>query len=355
MRILLVTPPWIRVPPVAYGGIELVVSGLADGLVAAGHDVTLVAPGGSKTTAELKTVFDEPMFELLGDARIETVQALTAYRMRHEFDIIHDHTAAVGPALASVADGPPVVHTLHHAWDDVQAELARLISPPVRLVAISRSQAEMAPVDVTIPAIVHNGIPLGRYPFSSDKEDYLLWVGRATADKGPETAIEVACRVGRPLVLVIKVNQRDERHYWEEVLEPQIEVSSAPVDVVFNGCHAEKCELMAKAWAVLVPIDWEEPFGLVMPESNACGAPVVAFARGAVPELIEDGVTGFAVPPGDVDAFCVAVERAGEIDPAACRRHVEEQFSSQRMVAGYERAYEMVQSIDLRRDVTVVL
>jgi glycosyltransferase involved in cell wall biosynthesis len=303
----------------------------------------------------LKAVFDGPMFEQLGDARVETVQALSAYRLRHEFDIIHDHTAAVGPALAAVADGPPVVHTLHHAWDDVQSELARLISPPVRLVAISRAQAELAPVDVTLPAIVHNGIPVERYPLSLDKDDFLLWVGRASPDKGPETAIEVANRLGRPLVLVIKVNQKDERRYWDTVLGPRIDDSFVPVDVILNGGHAKKCELMANAWAVLFPIDWEEPFGLVMPEANACGTPIVAFGKGAVPEVVEDGVTGFIVPAGDVDAFCAAVERAGEIDPMACRRHVEERFSSQRMVAAYERAYEMVQAIDLRRDITVVL
>ena len=355
MRILLVTPPWIRVPPAAYGGVELVVSGLADGLVDAGHEVTLVAPGGSETRAELKAVFDEPMFEHLGDARIETVQALSAYRLRHEYDIVHDHTAAVGPALASLADGPPVVHTLHHAWDPVQAELARLVSPPVRLVAISRSQARLAPEDVTIPLIVHNGIPMERYPFCADKDDYLLWVGRASPDKGPETAVEVATRLERPLVVVIKINQRDEHEYWEGVVEPSIAASPISVEVVPNAGHERKTELMARASAVLMPVAWEEPFGLVMPEANACGTAVVAFDRGAVPEVIDDGTTGFVVPPGDIDAFCAAVDRTGEIDPEACRAHVEERFSAKRMVAGYERAYEMVEAIDLRGGVTVVL
>jgi glycosyltransferase involved in cell wall biosynthesis len=355
MRILLVTPPWIRVPPTAYGGIELVVSGLADGLVAAGHEVTLVAPGGSETRAQLRAVFDEPMFEQLGDARIATVQALAAYRMRHEFDVIHDHTAAVGPALGSLSDGPPVVHTLHHAWDEVQAELARLISPPVRLVAISEDQAKHAPDDVTITGVVHNGIPIDRYPFVAEKEEYLLWVGRASPDKGPETAIEAAGRLGRPLVIVVKVNQKDEREYWEGVIEPVIESSPVAIEVVPNAGHERKAKLMGEAASLLVPIAWEEPFGLVMPEANACGTPVVAFAEGAAPEVIEDGVTGYVVPAGDVDAFCAAIDRVGEIDPAACRRHIEEHFSAERMVADYERLYETVQTVDLRDDVTIVL
>jgi glycosyltransferase involved in cell wall biosynthesis len=355
VRILLVTPPWIRVPPAAYGGIELVVSGLADGLVAAGHDVTLVAPGGSATRAELESVFDGPMFEHLGDPRIATVNALSAYRMRHEFDVIHDHTAAVGPALGAVADGPPVIHTLHHPWDDVQAELARLVSPPVRLVAISRNQAAQAPDDVTITAVVYNGLPVERYPFSVEKDDYLLWVGRSSPDKGPTTAIEVAHRLSRPLVMIIKVNQRDEHEYWQQVLDPAIRSSAVQVEVVQNAGHEEKTELMARAAVLLVPIAWDEPFGLVMPEANACGTPAVAFARGAASEVIADGTTGFVVPAGDVTAFCSATERAVTLDPGACRRHVEERFSSQRMVAGYERAYEMVTTIDLREGITVVL
>ena len=139
MKILQVAPPWLSVPPSAYGGIEWVVSGLADGLVDAGHKVTLIASGGSQTKARLVSAFDDPPFGKLGDARIETIQALTAYRDRGDYDIIHDHTAAVGPALAAFADGPPVVHTLHLPWLDEQIRLARLIAPPVRLVAVWRA------------------------------------------------------------------------------------------------------------------------------------------------------------------------------------------------------------------------
>jgi glycosyltransferase involved in cell wall biosynthesis len=333
----------------------LVVSGLADGLVDGGHEVTLVAPGGSDTRADLKAVFDEPMYAQLGDARIETVQALSAYRLRGDFDIIHDHTAAVGPALAALGDGPPVIHTLHHAWDDVQVRLARLVSPPVRLVAISHDQASRAPDDVSIPAIVRNGIPVERYPFVTEKDDYLLWVGRATPDKGPATAIEVAARLRRSLAIVIKVNQQDEREYWRDVIEPLVKSSPIDIEVVDNADHARKARLMSKAAVLLAPVRWAEPFGLVMPEANACGTPVVAFDAGAVSEVIADGTTGFVVPPGDVDEFCRAVDRAADIDPEACRDHVVEHFSAERMVAGYERVYEMVQAIDLRAGITVVL
>ncbi len=348
MKILQVAPPWLSVPPLGYGGIEWVVSGLTDGLVDAGHEVTLLASGGSKTRAQLETVFEEPPFEQLGDARIETIQALTAYRRRGEYDLIHDHTAAVGPALGAVAGGPPVVHTLHLAWLDEQIQLARLIAPPVRLVAISNDQAARAPADVPISAVVHNGVPVDRYPFTAEKDDYLLFVGRANREKGPEVAIEISSRLGRPLIMAIKINERYERKYWREVLQPL--VASAPVDieVVPDPNHERKADLMARAAAVVVPIQWAEPFGMVMPEANACGTPVVAFDMGAASEVIAHGKTGFVVPPGDLDAFCAAIDQTKELLPEDCRTHVIEHFSVQRMVADYERVYETVSTIDLR-------
>jgi glycosyltransferase involved in cell wall biosynthesis len=344
------------VPPSRYGGIEWVVSGLADGLVDAGHDVTLLASGGSTTRASLKSVFDEPPFEQLGDARIEAIQALTAYRCRSDFDIIHDHTAAVGPAIASLTVGPPVVHTLHHAWVDEQVRLARLIAPPVRLVAISQDQAARSPDDVPITAVVHNGIPVDRYPFTSEKDNYLLFVGRASRDKGPALAIEIARRLGRHLVIAMKTNEPSERAYWREVLQPLIASDPVGIDVAPNPKHERKTALMARAAAVVLPIQWAEPFGLVMPEANACGTPVVAFDMGAAREVIAHGETGFVVPPGDLDAFCAAVDQTKELLPRDCRTHVIKRFSVQRMVADYERVYRAVSTIDLRGpDHTVVV
>ena len=344
-------PPWLPVPPSAYGGIEWVVSGLADGLVDAGHDVTLCASGGSTTRARLETVFAEPPFEQLGDSRIETIQALTAYRLRSDYDLVHDHTAAVGPALAALTDGPPVVHTLHLPWVDEQIRLARLIAPPVKLVAISHDQAARAPEDIPISAVVHNGIPIDRYPFTTDKDDYLLFVGRANREKGPEVAIEIAGRLGRPLIMAMKINERNEREYWQDVLRPLIASAPYDIEVVPNPEHERKAGLMARAAAVVLPIQWAEPFGLVMPEANACGTPVVAFDTGAAREVIADGKTGYVVPPGDLDTFCAAVERATELLPRDCRTHVVERFSVERMVTDYEQVYETVSTVDLRTPV----
>ena len=348
MRILQLAPPWLSVPPSAYGGVEWVVSGLADGLTDAGHDVTLLASGGSETRARLETVFDRPPFEQLGDARIETIQALTAYLRRGDYDLIHDHTPVVGPALAALSDGPPVVHTLHLPWLDEQIRLARLIAPPVWLVAISHDQAARAPDDVPISAVVPNGIPLDRYPFRDDKDDYLLFVGRANREKGPELAIEIARRLGRPLIMAIKINERYEHEHWEQVLQPLIASAGAGIEVVRDPNHELKADLMARAAVVVVPIQWAEPFGLVMPEANACGTAVVAFDMGAAREVIAHGKTGFVVPAGDLDAFCAAVERTKELLPRDCRTHVVDRFSVPRMVAGYEQVYETVSTIDLR-------
>jgi glycosyltransferase involved in cell wall biosynthesis len=225
--------------------------------------------------------------------------------------------------------------------------LARLVAPPVRLVAISHDQAARSPADVPITAVVHNGIPVDRYPFRPNKDDYLLFVGRASPDKGPAPAIEIARRLGRHLVMAIKINEPAECAYWDEVLLPLI-ASDPTVDVVPNPKHEPKADLMAGAAAVVVPIRWAEPFGLVMAEANACGTPVVAFDVGAAREVVGHGRTGFVVPPGDLDAFCTAVEHTGDLIPHDCRTHVVRHFSAQRMVANYERVYEAVSTIDLR-------
>jgi glycosyltransferase involved in cell wall biosynthesis len=340
MRILQLAPPWLAVPPAGYGGTEWVVSALADGLVAAGHDVTLLASGGSRTTARLQTVFEDPPFDRLGDPWVETMQALAGYRDRRTYDVIHDHTGTAGPALASVVEGTPTVHTLHRPWTDSQRLLAQAVSPPVHLVAISHDQSQDAPPGVSVAGVVHNGVLLARYSLVEKKQNFLLFVGRAHPEKGPQVAVEVARRLGRPLVMAIKVNEPIEKAYWDEVLEPLCR--ELDVEVHFEPGHKEKVDLMGHAAALLAPIQWREPFGMVIPEANACGTPVVAFARGAAPELIVHGQTGFLVPPGDVDGFCAATDRVGDIEPARCRSHVGEYFSAEKMVAGYEEIYQSV-------------
>jgi hypothetical protein len=163
MRILQVAPPWFRVPPVGYGGTERVIAILADGLVAAGHDVTLLASGGSRTSARLRSVFDEPPSQALGCPACEISHWMGAYRLRNEFDVIHDHSSVIGAALAAVADGPPVVHTVHGPWDPPIAAAYDALPPSLRIVAISRDHARRAPSGLDVD-VIHHGIDLARLP-----------------------------------------------------------------------------------------------------------------------------------------------------------------------------------------------
>lgn len=339
MRILQIAPPWFPVPPPGYGGTELVVSALTDGLVAMGHDVTLVASGGSRTSAHLCTVYDRAPSRQLGDSVTELPHVLAGHRRRADFDLVHDHTP-LGASLASLAPGPPVVHTVHGPWEEPLVRLYRTICRQVHLVAISHDHAGRAPVDIVLAGIVHNGIDVDRYPFNGDPSRHLAWLGRAGPDKGADLAVEVARRTGRPLRIGMKVNEPAEERWWHEVLEPRI--VGQPVEVTFNATHRQKVELLRDALALLAPLRWDEPFGLVLVEAQACGTPVIAFARGAAPELVADGTTGVVVAPDDLDAMVDAVDRVGALERRDCRARVVERFSAARMVDGYATVYDRV-------------
>ncbi len=338
MRILMVAPPWFPVPPASYGGIELMVGALTDGLTARGHDVTLVASGGSTTTGDLRVVYEEAPSAQLGDTVVELGHVLAAYEGVDAYDVVHDHSGLIGPALAAAAGGPPVVHTLHGPWTEANARVYRWLSDRVHLVAISHDQASRRPEGVEIAGVVHNGIDLDAYRLGSRRGDTLAFVGRATPDKGPHTAIEVARQLGRRLVMAIKVNEPAEHAYFHEVLEPAM--ADVDVELVIGADHERKVEILSSASCTLVPIQWDEPFGLVMTESMACGTPVVAFARGSAPELIDDGVSGILVEPGDVTGMVEAVAQAERLDGARVRAHVAESLGADQMVLGYERLYE---------------
>lgn len=340
MHIGMVAPVWFPVPPKGYGGIELVVALLADGLVDAGHDVTLFASGGSTTKAKLVSPLEvAPEPHLLGNPWYDAYHALAAYLHAEEFDVVHDHAAVVGPVLGALLRGrPPVVHTLHGPWTEPTRLLYSLAADYVHLVAISEAQRNDN-LDVRYAATVYNGIDLDAYPFRAEKDDYLVYIGRANPDKGPAEAIAAARHAGTPIRLILKRGEAPERAYYEEAVVPLL---GDDVEVLENVSHEEKVELLGGAKAMLFPIRWPEPFGLVMVEAMACGTPVVTTNWGAAPELVEDGVTGFRRDSyGDlVDAL----RWVGEIDPAACRARVEERFSARAMVDGYLRVYEQVTS-----------
>jgi glycosyltransferase involved in cell wall biosynthesis len=333
LKIAQIAPPWIAVPPPGYGGIEWVVALLADELAERGHDVTLFASGGSVTKAKLDSVFDPaPGPTKIGDTYLEVMHAFHAYERADEFDVIHDHSGMVGLAIAARA-GIPVFHTVHGPINEQSLRWYRMLSGRVHLVAISDSQMKPGP-DLSWAGRVYNGIPVQRYPFKADKEDFLLFVGRVNHEKGPDVAVEVARRAGARLVMAAAIKEPHEQQYWDEKVKPLL---TDDVEVLGEITVDEKADWMARARAVLFPIQWEEPFGLVMAEANACGTPVLAFPRGAAPEVVADGETGYLC--ADVEAMAAAIDRVGDIDPHACRARVEKMFSAQAMTSGYEQVY----------------
>lgn len=337
MRIAQIAPPWLTVPPARYGGTERVVSLLAEGLMARGHDVTLFASGGSSTGARLVSPLEvPPPATQLGNVWDETTHVLDAYRRAGEFDVIHDHTE-MGPAVGSLLGGPPVVHTLHQTWTPQTVRLFERLADSVHLVAISHAQAVAGP-DVPLAGVIHHGLDLTGFATPDHKEDRLIWVGRASPDKGPVEAVEIAERAGLPLTMLIKVGEPDEHHYWDEVLAARL---TDGVEVVQNADQATKVRELGRAKGLLFPIDWDEPFGLVMIEALACGTPVVATHRGSVQEVVDHGTTGFLVDPDDrVRGSVSAVAHLDDLSPEDCRRAVEHRFSATRMVAAYDRLFE---------------
>jgi glycosyltransferase involved in cell wall biosynthesis len=334
-----IAPPWFAVPPTGYGGIELVVSLLADGLTEQGHDVTLFASGGSETKATLVSpLVDPPDPSLLGNPWFDAHHALASYlAIGDQFDVVHDHSGITGSALGALLRGnPPVVHTLHGPWTELTRRYYALLHDYVHLVAISESQRADNP-DVGYAGTVHNGIDLDAFPFRVQKDDFLIYIGRANPEKGPAIAIEVARRAGLPLAMVVKKNEPFERTYWDEIVAPLL---NDEVEVFEAISNEQKADLLSRARAMVFPIQWPEPFGLVMVEAMACGTPVVACPAGAAVELVENGVTGFL--RDSIDELVAAVADIGECSPDACRRRVEESFSATAIVQGYEQIFESV-------------
>ncbi len=338
MRIAEIAPPWFPVPPRGYGGIELMVAWLCDGLVERGHEVVLFASGGSATRAELVSPLNEaPDPSILGDVWHDTFHALSAYLavVDGDFDVVHDHSGIIGPAMAAIRpSGPPVVHTLHGPWTDPGRRFYGLIDDRVHLVAISTTQQADNP-DVRYAAMVYNGIDPSIYDFRTEKEDYLVYIGRSNPDKGPAAAIEVSRRTGMPLKMIVKRNEPPERAYWDAAIVP---ILHDLVEVHEGVPHQVKVDMLSRARAMVFPIQWPEPFGLVMVEAMACGTPVIAGRWGAAKEVVSEGETGFLAD--GIDELVAAVGKADQIDPTACRARVEAKFSTATMVEGYENLFE---------------
>jgi glycosyltransferase involved in cell wall biosynthesis len=334
MKIAMVAPLAESVPPKLYGGTERVVSFLTEELVRQGHQVTLFASGDSLTSARLHAVVPTALrLAKCKDPLAHHVRLIECVaRNIHEFDVVHFHVDYLHYPLMRLLQAPHVT-TLHGRLDlpDLVPIYRDFYDMPV--VSISDAQRNPLPF-VNWRATVYNGIPRELLRFHPRPGEYLAFLGRISPEKRVDRAIEIAVRTGIPLKIAAKIDSADNEYFETEIKglmdHPLVEYIGE------IGDH-EKEEFLGNAKALLFPIDWPEPFGLVMIESMACGTPVIAWPCGSVPEIMKDGVTGYIVD--DMDAAVAALERLDSVERSACRRHFEKYFTATKMAQDYAAVY----------------
>ncbi len=333
LRIAMVAPPFFELPPTGYGGIEAVVSELIDTLVEKGHEVTLIGAGRNGTKALFRRTYATPQQARLGEVLPEAVHAAAVAEILDglEVDLVHDHTL-LGPLQARGRTVPTVV-TVHGPVIGEPGDYYRRLGADTHLVGISQAQRSFAP-DLNWAGTVHNAIDARRCLFRTDKEDWVLFLGRCAPDKGMHLAIDVARAAGREIKLAAKCSEPAERCYFEAEIRPRL---GAGVEWLGELAAPQKGEVLAAARCLLFPLQWEEPFGMVLIEALAAGTPVVTMPRGAVPEIVTDGVTG--IIRARLEDLPAAVEAVGALDPHRCRQDVLDRFSPQVMATGYEAVY----------------
>jgi glycosyltransferase involved in cell wall biosynthesis len=343
LRIALVAPPWLPVPAPGYGGIELVVSALADGLVRRGHDVTLFAAPGSRSSARVVSPLPDAHPRQMGETLYEidhTARALEAIEWAgaagRPFDVVHDHS---GFALMALADrvAEPVVHTVHGPFDEATTGFYAHHGHKAWSTALSGLQRSQGPPSMRWLEQIPNPLDVGDWPYVPGHDGYLLWIGRMTPEKGAARAIAVARAAGWPLVLAGPVQPGQEEYFAREV-RPHIDGDRVRYLAEVGGAYKQR--LFARAAALLMPIRWPEPFGMVMIEALACGTPVLAFPEGAAPEVVAHGRSGYLCD--DEAAMVAALARLEEIDPACCRDTVVERYDVDAVTGAYEAAYRRV-------------
>jgi glycosyltransferase involved in cell wall biosynthesis len=339
LHVAMLAPPWISVPPPGYGGVESVVDVLTEALVRRGHAVTLFCAPGSVSSARVVCLLDEShpdeiersLYEVDHVARaFEEVELASGVGC---FDVVHDHCGFTALAMADRLD-TPLVHTLHGQFTPSTAAFYARHGHKAALVGISQAQLASAPAGLEAVGAIPNPIDLRAWPLREHKDDYLLWIGRMTAEKGPHRAIAAARAAGVPLVLA-GVIQPGQQAFFDREIAPHVD--GERVRFVGEVGGSVKRSLFAGARALLMPIRWEEPFGMVMVEALACGTPVIAFPEGAARELVLDGQTGFLVE--DEQAMGAAVAQLPRICARDCRAWVAAHCDVDVVAAAYESAY----------------
>lgn len=342
MRIGLLAPLLERVPPAKYGGTERVIAWLADELVSLGHDVDLYATGESATRANLVPLVDRALWKTdLRDYGPVRMAAFARAFAECEADVMHSHAEWAAYPFAR-ASRIPTITTVHSRTDTPGSAIVHDEFSDLSLVSVSSAQRRMLPAAGWVANVPH-GLPADLYRPRTKRGSYLAFVGRISPEKGVHLAIEVAHRSGLPLLIGGRPpldiwaypEAREDRAYWEGMVQPHL--GHDGVEFVGELDDRGKQELLQDALALLFPIDWPEPFGIVLIEAMACGTPILARPRGSVPEIVVDGVNGYHCE--DVAELTKAVERIGRIDRAECRRIFEERFTARRMAHDYVRVY----------------
>ncbi|SES44343.1 glycosyltransferase family 4 protein [Lentzea albida] len=346
LKVAMVSPPWFELPPKAYGGIESMCADLTEELLRQAVHVTLIGVGENGTNADFVSISVAAQEKRMGMGMPEVVHAAALPDVLADLDVdlVHDHSLA-GPLLARGRMLPTVV-TAHGPVTGEMGRYYRDLGDSVHLVALSEAQRTQAP-GLNWVATVHNAVAVAEFPFREDKEDFALFLGRSTPEKGIPEAIEAARAAGVRLLIAAKCRERDEIRYFDEVVEPLLREGDG-VEWLGEVDRERKLALLAAARCLLFPIRWEEPFGLVMAEALACGTPVVALRRGSVPEVVTHGETGWVCDTPD--ELADALRRVGSLSPARCRADAEERFDVSLMAQRYESVYRSVVARTAGRD-----
>jgi glycosyltransferase involved in cell wall biosynthesis len=351
MRVAVIAPAWIPVPPEGYGGIERMLKLLVDELVEMDVDVTLFASGFCRTRAKQVMFHQRAPVEHMGETLHDAYHVGQAFKYiaAEDYDLVNDHSGFLGVAFASLLD-VPVVHTLHGPFQTETKMFYSAFANDVFYVAISDYQRSCFP-ELNYLGTIHNAVDIVEHRPSLEKEDYLVYISRVCEDKGSHHAARIARENGYRLVMAGKIDPGEDTEYFKREVQPLLDGER----IVYLGevTQERKIELLAKARAFLFPIQWEEPFGLVMTESLACGTPVVATRWGSIPEVVTHGKTGFIAD--ELDEIPAYLERLDEIDPRACREEAERRFSPRVMAEQYLKIYEQAIQLYRRRKTSSVM
>lgn len=334
MRIGLLSPPWLPVPPPRYGGTEAIIDRLARGLSSVGHDVVLFATGDSTCPVPRQWVYEEAQRHRLGQVMTELRHVVRGYATLQDCEIVHDHTIA-GPLYAIRYPDLPVVMTAHGPFDDEFQDVYDAIGERVPLIAISRHQASTARRPPA--AVIYHGIDVDECAGGTGQGGYYAWIGRMAPYKGAREAALIARGAGVRLLLAAKMDEPAELEYFHGEVEPLI---GDDVECVGEVGDAERTQLLGGAIGLINPISWDEPFGLVMAEAMSCGTPVLAFAHGSAPELVGEGVGGLLCR--DIEEAVRRLPELSSIDRTAVRDRAITLFSTERMVSQHVELYEAV-------------